>query len=111
MITTAAAPNLAWCHERMPGMNHRPVIRHLLSSADLALAVILDEAGIEIWLRTGKYSSEEALAQLKPDPGLEWYPVPSLGTRQVTHKVTLVGFSSLTCQVVSCCVWCMQSAT
>lgn len=58
MITTAAAPNLAWCHERMP--------------------VILDEAGIEIWLRTGKYSSDEALAQLKPDPGLEWYPVPSL---------------------------------
>jgi putative SOS response-associated peptidase YedK len=74
--------------------------------------VILDEAGIEIWLRTSKYSSEEALAQLKPDPGLEWYPVPSLGTRQVTHKVTLVGFSfaHVSSRVVLC-VWCMQSAT
>ena len=81
------------------------------------IVVILDEAGIEIWLRTSKYSSEEALAQLKPDPGLEWYPVPSLGTRQVTsldhmaQRQAFVGFSSLTCKAVLCVVCRMQLAT
>jgi putative SOS response-associated peptidase YedK len=42
--------------------------------------VILDEAQTDIWLRTDAYSPEEALALLKPDPGLEWYPVSTVGT-------------------------------
>eukprot|EP00049_Salpingoeca_infusionum_P011315 m.195738 g.195738 ORF g.195738 m.195738 type:complete len:538 (+) comp14897_c0_seq1:94-1707(+) len=56
ILTTAAAKDLEWLHDRMPAVLRTP-----------------DE--VNAWLDADNVPLDEAMKLLRPTPGLEWYPV------------------------------------
>lgn len=52
--------------------------------------MILDDSTIDTWLRCDTYSTEDAVAVLKPDSGLAWYNVASLGEQPSPLLLSMV---------------------